>query len=153
MFTKAPAILLAAALSLSPLTVLAETLIEKSSPDPVPETMDRLEEAVRGAGATVFARVDHGAGAASIDADLPPSQLLIFGNPKIGTPAMQANIQAGLDLPLRVLVYQDSSGATRITYRDPADFANTHGLPGDAEYLTQMQGALNRLTDAAAGAL
>jgi uncharacterized protein (DUF302 family) len=132
----------------STLPAIAE-MITKQSPHPVSATMDSLESAVTGAGATVFARVDHAAGAASVDMALRPTELLIFGNPKLGTPAMQDAQSAGLDLPLRVLVFEDETGVTQVTYHDPAALAERHGLPADAQYLTMMAGALDKLTGAA----
>ena len=127
-------------------TAFAGDLIEKVSPHSVSETIDRLEAAVSDAGATVFARVDHGAGAASVDLELGASELLIFGNPKLGTPAMQDGATAGLDLPLRVLAYADGEGVVRVVYHDPATLAATHGLPADAKYIMMMTGALDKLT-------
>lgn len=130
----------------------AEGLMTKTSPHSVPETMDRLEAAVTGAGATVFARVDHAAGAAKVDMDLRPTQLLIFGNPKLGTPAMLDGQTAGLDLPLRVLVYADADGVVNVAYHGPGELALTHGLPADAKYLQMMTGALDKLTGKAVAA-
>lgn len=124
----------------------AEGLMTKTSPHSVADTMDRLEAAVTGAGATVFARVDHAAGAQKVDMDLRPTQLLIFGNPKLGTPAMLDGQTAGLDLPLRVLVYSDAEGVTTVAYHAPSTLAATHGLPTDAKYLKMMTGALDKLT-------
>lgn len=131
---------------------LAGEMVEKTSPYPVSETIDRLEAAVTGAGATVFARVDHGAGAASVNLELAPSELLIFGNPKLGTPAMQDGPTAGLDLPLRVLAYADGEGVVRLVYHAPATLAAAHGLPTDAKYIQMMTGALEKLTGAAIAA-
>jgi uncharacterized protein (DUF302 family) len=124
-------------------------MIHKTSPHSVTETMDRLQAAVEGAGATVFARVDHAAGAASVDMELRPTVLMIFGNPKLGTPPMQSNQTAGLDLPLRVLAYEDAEGVVHVTYHDPATLADDHGLPTDASYLGMMTGALDKLTSKA----
>lgn len=121
-------------------------MIDKTSPHSVAETIDRLEAAVTGAGATVFARIDHSAGAVNAGLELPPSQLLVFGNPKLGTPAMQDAASAGLDLPLRVLAYQDSDGAVHVVYHDPTTLAATHGIASDAPYLQKMTGALDKLT-------
>lgn len=118
---------------------------------PVPDTMDALESAVVNAGARVFARVNHGAGAASIDQELAPSELLVFGNPKIGTPAMQADPRAGLFLPLKVLVYQDANGQVWLAYEDPAEMLGDLDIPSDAPFLAAMTGALGKLTSAAAG--
>ena len=143
---------LATLMSFAAIASSAADMIEKISPHSVSDTMDRLSGAVEGAGATVFARVDHGAGAASVDMELAPAQLLIFGNPKLGTPAMQDGITAGLDLPLRVLAYSDNEGVVRIVYHDPASLAATHGLPADAKYIKMMTGALDKLTGVAVAA-
>lgn len=124
-------------------------MIEKTSPHSVSETIDRMQAAVESAGATVFARVDHAAGASSVDMDLRPTQMLMFGNPKLGTPAMLDAQTAGLDLPLRVLAYADAEGVVRLVYHDPADLAAAHGLPADAKYVQMMTGALDKLTSAA----
>ncbi|MEL7089862.1 MAG: DUF302 domain-containing protein [Planctomycetota bacterium] len=126
-------------------------LVTKPSPKGVGETMDALEAAVTGAGATVFARVDHAAGAESVGMELPSSQLLIFGNPKLGTPAMQADPLAGLYLPLKVLVYADGSGATQVTYEAPTEMLGGLDIPADAQFLKVMTGALDKLTGAAVG--
>lgn len=135
--------------TLMTLPAYAADLITKVSPHSVPVTIDRLAAAVEGAGATVFARVDHAAGAAKVDMELRPTELLIFGSPKLGTPAMLDGQSAGLDLPLRVLAYADAEGVVHVTYHDPADLGTAHGLPADAEYLAMMTGALDKLTSKA----
>jgi len=123
--------------------------VVKVSPHSVEQTMDRLVAAVTGAGATVFARVDHAAGAAKAEMELRPTQVLIFGNPKLGTPAMLDGQTAGLDLPLRVLAYVDGEGVVQVTYHAPTGLAAVHGLPADAAYLAKMTGALDKLTSKA----
>ena len=128
---------------------LAQDIETKPADGSVTEVMDRLEEAVNGAGATVFARVDHTAGAESVGMEMPDAELLIFGNPKLGTPAMQENIQAGLMLPLRVLVYDDE-GQTMIAWQEVEDMMDELGIDDDAEFVGQMEGAIGKLTDAAA---
>lgn len=128
-----------------------DDIVKVRSPDDVARTMDRLEAAVTGAGADVFARVDHAAGASSVDMELAPAQLLIFGNPKIGTPAMQDDPLAGLYLPLRVLVYRDDAGQTWLAYEKPEEMFDDLKVPDDAGYLGMMTGALRNLTKAAAG--
>lgn len=115
----------------------------------VAETTDRLTAAVEGAGAKVFARVNHGGGAASVGLELDDAELLVFGNPKLGTPALQADIRAGLVLPLRVLVYDDG-GQTVMLYETPAAMFENYDVPGDAEVVKMMTGALGKLTGAAA---
>ncbi len=118
----------------------------------VATTMDALEAAVTGAGATVFARVDHAAGAVSAGMDLRDAQLLIFGNPKLGTPAMQDNLLAGLYLPLKVLVYRDGAGQVWLAYEDPREMLeDLGGIAPDAAYIERMTGALSKLTAKAAG--
>ena len=119
---------------------------------PVPATMDALVAAVEGAGATVFARVDHAGGAQAAGMELAASQLLIFGNPKLGTPAMQDEALAGLYLPLKVLVYEDAEGRTWLAYEDPEEtLEDLPGIGDDAGYIAKMRGALGKLTGAAAG--
>lgn len=117
----------------------------------VEATADRLEAAIGNAGATVAARVDHAAAAAGADLELDDAQLLIFGNPRIGTPAMQDDSLAGLYLPLRVLVYEDGEGQVWLAYEDPAAMlGELEGIDTEAPYLETMRGALRNLTSAAA---
>ena len=142
-------ILAATIACITALPALADGMIEKTSPHSVTVTIDRLAAAVEGAGATVFARIDHAAGAAKVDQELRPTEVLIFGNPKLGTPAMQDGQTAGLDLPLRVLAFADAQGVVRVAYHDPATLAETHGLPADAKYIQMMTGALDKLTSKA----
>ena len=130
---------------------LAADVTRVAATGSVTEVMDRLEAAVTGAGATVFARVDHGAGAASVDMKLGASELLIFGNPALGTPVMQADPLAGLYLPLKVLAYEDADGAVWLAYEAPAETFDDLAVPKDAEALAKMAGALGKLTAAAAG--
>jgi uncharacterized protein (DUF302 family) len=92
------------------------------------DTMDRLEAAVKAKGLTVFARIDHAAGAAEVGLPLRPTELLIFGNAKGGTPLMQAVQTIGIDLPLKTLVWQDASGKTWLSYNEPGWLAKRHGL-------------------------
>ena len=92
------------------------------------DTMDRFEAALKAKGLTIFARIDHAAGAAEAGLPLRPTELLIFGNAKSGTPLMQADQAVGIDLPLKALVWQDASGKTWLSYNDPAWMAKRHGL-------------------------
>ena len=90
--------------------------------------MNRFEAEVRARGMTVFAHIDHAAGAAAVGLPLRPTELLIFGNAKTGTPLMQSTQTLGIDLPLKVLVWQDASGTAWLSYNDPAFLAHRHGL-------------------------
>jgi uncharacterized protein (DUF302 family) len=91
------------------------------------DTMNRLEAVVKAKGLTVFARIDHAAGAAEVGLPLRPTELLIFGNAKGGTPLMQSAQTIGIDLPLKALVWQDASGNTWLSYNDPDWLANGTG--------------------------
>jgi len=106
----------------------ADGLITVSSSFGPEETMKRLEAEVRAKGMTVFARVDHAAGAAEAGLPLRPTDLLIFGAARGGTPLMQAARTIGIDLPLKALVWQDEERKTFLSYNDPAYLAHRHGL-------------------------
>ena len=103
-------------------------LVTVASKYPVRETLDRLEADLKAKNITVFARIDHAAGAASVAMPLRPTELLIFGNPKAGTPLMQSNQTIGIDLPLKILAWQDADGKVWLTYNDPRWLAGRHRL-------------------------
>jgi uncharacterized protein (DUF302 family) len=126
----------------------ADGLMAVASPRGVPETMDRLEQLVEQRGLKVFARIDHAAGAASIDASLRPTQLLIFGNPRGGTPFMACAQTVGIDLPLKALVWEDASGRVWIGYNDPAFIAERHEV-GACPAVDDLRRALEGLVAAA----
>jgi uncharacterized protein (DUF302 family) len=114
--------------------------------------MNRLEAQVKAKGMTVFARIDHAAGAAEVGLPLRPTELLIFGNAKGGTPLMQAEQAIGIDLPLKALVWQDAAGTTWLSYNDPTWIAKRHGLSAATEGAVRgMAGALDGLARAATG--
>jgi uncharacterized protein (DUF302 family) len=116
------------------------------------ETMSRLEAEVEAKGLTVFGHVDHAAGAAEVGLPLQATDLLIFGNAKGGTPLMQLDQTVGIDLPLKVLVWQDQTGATWLSYNDPGWLAKRHGLGKDAEpTVNALTGALRAIAKAATG--
>ena len=135
----------AAALASTP--ALAET-ISKPSPHSVSETADRLVAAVEEAGAAVIARVDHAGAARGADLELADSQLVIFGNPRVGTPAMQQDMRAGLTLPLRVLVYDTGEG-TAVLYHSAGTLFAGMDVDQESEAATRINGALTMLTDKA----
>jgi|SRR6185295_7152723 uncharacterized protein (DUF302 family) len=113
------------------------------------DTMTRLEAEVKARGMTVFARIDHAAGAAGAGLSLRPTELLIFGNAKAGTPLMQTVQTTGIDLPLKALVWEDASGATWLSYNDPAWLAQRHGVAGETETVI---GTMSKALDAVAQA-
>jgi uncharacterized protein (DUF302 family) len=92
------------------------------------ETMNRCEAEVRSRGMTVFAHIDHSAGATAAGLPLRPTELLIFGSATAGTPLMQSTQTLGIDLPLKALVWQDASGIAWLSYNDPEFLAHRHGL-------------------------
>ena len=130
----------------------ADGLVTLRSSHGPKETMTRLEAAVKAKGLTVFARVDHAAGAAEVGLSLRPTDLLIFGNAKGGTPLMQSVQTVGIDLPLKALVWQDASDNTWLAYNDPAGLAKRHGLTREADAsVSALAAALAALAKAATG--
>jgi len=114
------------------------------------ETMDRLEAEVAARGMTVFARIDHAEGAAGVGLPLRPTEVLIFGNAKAGTPLMQSVPTVAIDLPLKALAWQDASGNTWLCYNEPAWLANHHALPNEtATVIGNMSAALDAVAKAA----
>lgn len=124
-------------------------LITKASPFSVHETINRLERVFVKKGITVFSRIDHVKGAKKIGAKLRPTQTLIFGNPKIGTPLMQSNQKIAIDLPLKIVAWQDKSGKTWIAYNDPKFLAKRHAIKDKDKVFAKMAGALKKLTTVA----
>jgi uncharacterized protein (DUF302 family) len=117
------------------------------------ETMNRLVAEVGAKGLTVFGRIDHAAGASEAGLPLAPTEVLIFGNARGGTPLMQSNQTIGIDLPIKVLVWQDASGSTWISYNDPAWLAARHGLGHEVDAAVKaMTGLLDALAHAASAA-
>jgi len=109
----------------------ANGLITHASPYSVAETLDRLEAILHSKNITVFARVDHSGEAAKVGLPMPPTQLLIFGNPKGGTPIMVAAPLAAIDLPLKALAWQDASGKVWLSINDPHSLQNRYDLSDD----------------------
>lgn len=118
----------------------------------VTTTVDRLEMVVKKAGFKVIARVDHSAAAKSVDIQLKPTQLLIFGKPKAGSLLMQEAQSIGIDLPMKYLVWQEADGKVLIGWNDPAWLADRHGVKGKDQLIGKMSGALQKLAGDAAKA-
>ena len=119
-----------------------EGLVVLACPRPPTEAMDRLAASVVRLGMMVFARIDHAAAAKEVGMMLLPTEVLIFGNPKGGTPLMQAAQTLGIDLPLKALVWQDGAGKTWIGYNDPRWLARRHAVTGYEPILDAMTKAL-----------
>jgi uncharacterized protein (DUF302 family) len=123
----------------------------RSSFDPK-ETMDRLEAEIRAKGMKVFARIDHAAGAAEVGLTLAPTELILFGNARGGTPLMQASQTAGIDLPLKALVWQDAAGKTWLSYNEPRWIAQRHSVANAEQVVSKLAAALSALARTAADA-
>ena len=123
-------------------------VVTKTSARPVPETLERLQFAVQEQGLMVFALVDHSGEAAKAGLSMPNTKLLIFGSPAGGTPIMLAAPLAALDLPLKVLVWENPAGGSFVSYLDPAYLGKRHHLTDD---LTARIAGINAITDAAVG--
>lgn len=136
-------ILAAVVLSAAPAARAADKgLVTQPSAHSVQTTMDRFEAAAKKRGFTVVARVNHSAAAAKAGLKLRPTQLLIFGNPKGGTPIMVAAPTAGIDLPLKVLVWEDAAGKVWLAYNSPAWLKFRHDIEGADKPLGGMGKAL-----------
>jgi uncharacterized protein (DUF302 family) len=137
------------ALLSSPALVADDHLITKKSAHNVSQTLDRLVEALKQRNVAVVARVDHAAAAQRAGQALRPTEVLIFGNPKLGTPLMQANRKIGLDLPMKVLAWEDHSGQVWLAYTKPEHLKAQYAVSGQDETFREMAQALDRLTDEA----
>ena len=135
-------------LAMSALAQAADGLISVKSPHTAAITMTRFEDAAKQRGLTVFARIDHAAGAAKVGKTLRPTEVLIFGNPQGGTPLMECAQTSGIDLPLKALVWQDAAAQVWLGYNDPAYLAQRHGAPQCA-VVENLRKALGALADAA----
>ena len=109
------------------------------------ETMDRLETEIRTKGMEVFARIDHAAGATEVGLSLRPTELIIFGNARGGTPLMQSEQTIGIDLPLKALVWEDAAGKTWISYNDPSWIARRHGVRNAEQLVSKIGTALSAM--------
>jgi uncharacterized protein (DUF302 family) len=109
--------------------ILHRGIIDERSQHSVEQTVDRLTALLHAKGATLFALVDHSGEAARIGMAMPPTKLLIFGNPKAGTPLMLAAPSVAIDLPLKILVWEDTQGRAWLSYNRPEYLQGRHGVP------------------------
>jgi len=117
-------------------------MVNMKSAYDVTTTADRLESTLIKKGMTVFTRINHTEGAMNVGMQLRPTELIIFGNPKVGTPLMQCNQGAAIDLPQKALVWQDESGQVWLSYNDPSYLVERHNITGCTEVLKKINGAL-----------
>jgi len=125
----------------------SDGMIRLKSPHSATATIDRLEKALLAKGMTVFKRVSHTTGANKVGLKLRPTELLIFGNPKVGTPLMQCVQEAAIDLPQKALAYEDAKGQVWLAYNDPAYIAKRHNISGCDKAVTKITGALAKFAN------
>jgi uncharacterized protein (DUF302 family) len=129
---------------------MTDGLITKASANSFSETLARFEAAMLGTNMTVFSRVDHAGGAAAAGLPLRPTMLILFGNPRGGTPLMQSVQPIGLELPLKMLIWEDAAGATQLSYDDPVWLARRFGLDPALPSVKSLSSALADLASVAA---
>ncbi|NOI75826.1 DUF302 domain-containing protein [Vibrio coralliilyticus] len=144
-FASLGAILLSASMSV----IAAQGVVMYESSYSVKETADRFEAIAKKKGLNIFARVDHQANAQGVGLELRPTELIIFGNPKVGTPLMQCAQSVAIDLPQKVLVTQDEEQKVWLSYNDPNYIKQRHDVKGCDKVLTKITGVLGALSKAA----
>jgi uncharacterized protein (DUF302 family) len=147
---KIPIYLLLLALFAVPSASAGEGLVTVKSSFGAKETADRVERLTKERGMKLFNRIDHAEGARTVGMPLRPTEVLIFGNPKGGTPLMMCEQTVGIDLPLKMLVWEDGNGAVWVGYSDPEVLKDRHGIMGCDEVLGKMKGFLGKLASDAA---
>jgi uncharacterized protein (DUF302 family) len=141
-------ILISLAISL-PSVASEDGLVRLQSPHSVKVTADKLEQVLSSKGMTIFARINHQKGAENSGLALAPTEQVIFGNPKIGTPLMLCEHSVAIDLPQKMLIWEDSSSQVWIAYNDPNYVKRRHSVKGCDEVWKKVTGALNNFAKAA----
>ena len=140
-------------MTLSPVLAQAgdDGLITKKSNYSVSETIDKLEAVLTKKGVTIAVRWKHSDRANNVDIPLRPTELLIFGNPKLGSHMFTSNQTAGIDLPMKALAWEDEKGNVWLTYNDPVYLAKRHSIKDREHIVKKMTGALNKFSNIATG--
>jgi uncharacterized protein (DUF302 family) len=133
----------------SSVAVADNGLISMKSPHDVTTTTDRFEESLAAKGMTIFARINHTEGALKVGEELRPTELIIFGNPKVGTPLMQCAQSIAIDLPQKSLIWEDENGQVWLSYNDPVYMARRHNIRNCDEVLNKISNALGNFAKAA----
>jgi uncharacterized protein (DUF302 family) len=126
----------------------SDGLVTIASPFSADETARKLDALLQKLGVEVFARIDHAAGAVSVGMKLPPTRVILFGNPAAGTPLMQVNQKIGIDLPLKILIWADEAGKVFLTYNDPQYLVDRHHITDRAKNVAAMTGLLQKISTA-----
>ena len=124
-------------------------IISVKSAHSVKDTADKLEAVLNEKGMNVFVRIDHAAGAKKAEMELRPTELVIFGNPKVGTPLMHCAQTVAIDLPQKALIWEDETGQVWLSYNDPQYLSDRHGLGECADVIKKVSGALGNFAKAA----
>ena len=132
-----------------PLAYADNGIIAVKSSHAVNETADRLEAALKQKGMTIFARINHSEGAKKAGIDLPATELIIFGNPKVGSPLMKCHRTVGIDLPQKALIWKDENGQVWLSYNDPQYLAKRHDLSKCMQVIKKVEKALSNFAKAA----
>jgi len=141
------------AIALLPLSIslfAADGVINVASNHSVEQTANKLEKVLLSKGMKVFTRVKHSEGAKSVGININPTELIIFGNPKVGSPLMKCAPTVAIDLPQKAVIWQDAKNKVWISYNDPAYLKKRHNIQGCDKVLAKVSGALSKLTGAAA---
>jgi uncharacterized protein (DUF302 family) len=141
-------IIMSLILSLFPLVVFADNgLVIKPSYYSVTETLDRFEKIIKTKGITVFARINHAQGAKNVNIPLPPTEVLIFGNPKLGTPLMASQRTIAIDLPMKVIAWEDEKKQVWLAYNKPEYMIKRHKIMNQDTIVKKIKGGLNKFSD------
>ena len=130
--------------------VAADGMVNVPSTFNVEETADRMESILKEKGMTVFNRIKHSEGAARVGIELRKTELILFGNPKVGSPLMKCQQSVALDLPQKALIWEDENARVWISYNDPGYLEKRHNITGCDEVIAQIEKALAGITKAAA---
>ncbi len=129
---------------------MENTLVIKDSPYDVETTYNKVKTIItNNPNLKILLELDHAKNASSVDLTLRPTKIIMFGNPKLGTPLMQASQTASIDLPQKIIVYADADASTKIAYNDPLYLEERHTIQGKGDILKTISGALDKITNKA----
>jgi uncharacterized protein (DUF302 family) len=134
-------------LSIALISHADDGLVVKPSVYSVAETLDRMETIMKKKGITIFTRINHAQGAKGVGIDMQATELLIFGNPKLGSPLMLSQPKAAIDLPLKAIAWKDKEGKVWLAYNSPEYIAKRHAINDTPAVIKKMTGALNKFSD------
>jgi len=137
------------ALTLSSSILATESMVSIESKYTVKETADRFQKSLELKGLTLFARIDHKRNASNVNLELAPTEVIIFGNPKVGTPLMHCSKQVAIDLPQKALFWEDKNGQVWLSYNNPEYLKERHNIKGCDKVVKKITAVLDKLSKAA----